>query len=153
MPEKGGYEGGFVRAGGRRRRREGHDLEVRADINVTSLVDVAFTLLVIFLITAPIMQGGIEVDVPQGDVNPLSSVESSLIVTVDASGQIFLDETLVDRDAFAAAFSQLVGATMPEMVYIKGDSSATLGPWFDVMSIVAASEVRFAIVAEQRRVR
>ena len=139
-----------MRAGRRRRRREGHDLEVRADINVTSLVDVAFTLLVIFLITAPIMQGGIEVDVPRGDVNPLSTVESSLIVTVDSSGQIFLDETPVERAAFAAAFSQLVGATQPEMVYIKGDSLGTLGPWFDVMSIVAASEVKWAIVAEQR---
>ena len=73
-----------MRAGGRRRRREGHDLEIRADVNVTSLVDVAFTLLVIFLITAPIMQGGIEADVPQGEVNPLSTVESSLIVTVDS---------------------------------------------------------------------
>ncbi len=142
-----------MRAGGRRRRREGHDLEVRADINVTSLVDVAFTLLVIFLITAPIMQGGIEVDVPRGDVNPLSTVESSLIVTLDRSGQIFLDETPVDREAFAAAFSQLVGATQPDMVYIKGDSTVTLGPWLDIMSTVAASEVKFAIVAEQRRVR
>ncbi len=142
-----------MRAGGRRRRREGHDLEVRADINVTSLVDVAFTLLVIFLITAPIMQGGIEVDVPRGDVNPLSTVESSLIVTLDRSGQIFLGETPVDREAFAAAFSQLVGATQPDMVYIKGDSTVTLGPWLDIMSTVAASEVKFAIVAEQRRVR
>lgn len=142
-----------MRAGRRRGRRVGHDLEVRADINVTSLVDVAFTLLVIFLITAPIMQGGIEVDVPQGDVNPLSSVESSLIVTVDRSGQIFLDETPVERETFAAAFGQLVGAAQPDMVYIKGDSLGVLGPWFDVLSIVAASEVRFAIVAEQRRVR
>ena len=116
-------------------------------------MDVAFTLLVIFLITAPIMQGGIEVDVPRGDVNPLSSVESPLIVTVDRSGQIFLNETPVERGAFAAAFSQLVGAGQPEMVYIKGDSMATLGPWFDVMSTVAASEVRWAIVAEQRPVR
>ena len=142
-----------MRAGRRRGRRVGHDLEVRADINVTSLVDVAFTLLVIFLITAPIMQGGIEVDVPQGDVNPLSSVESSLIVTVDRSGQIFLDETPVERETFAAAFGQLVGAARPDMVYIKGDSLGVLGPWFDVLSIVAASEVKFASVAEQRRVR
>jgi biopolymer transport protein TolR len=128
----------------------GHDLEVRADINVTSLVDVAFTLLVIFLITAPIMQGGIEVDVPQGDVNPLSVVESSLIVTLDRSGQIYMGETPVDRDGFAAAFSQLVGATQPDMVYIKGDSLGTLAPWFDIMSIIAGSQVKWAIVAEQR---
>ena len=139
-----------MRAGGRRRRREGRDLEVRADINVTSLVDVAFTLLVIFLITAPIMQGGIEVDVPQGEVNPLTAVESNLIVTVDRSGQIYLSETPVDREGFAAAYNQLVSATQPEKVYIKGDSMATLGPWLDVVSTIANSGVSWAVVAEQR---
>ena len=50
----------------RRRGRNPH--QVRAEINVTSLVDVAFTLLVIFIITAPVLQGGIEVNLPRGDV-------------------------------------------------------------------------------------
>ena len=137
----------------RRRRRhstESHDLEVRADINVTSLVDVAFTLLVIFIITAPILQGGIEVDVPQGEVSPLSTVERSLIVTVDRSGQIYLGGTAVERAGFAAAFNQLVGATQPEKVYIKGDSMATWGAGVDIMSIIAQSGVRWAVIAEQR---
>ena len=55
----------------RRRQRgatTGDELSVKAEINVTSLVDVAFTLLVIFIITAPILQGGVEVAVPRADV-------------------------------------------------------------------------------------
>lgn len=137
----------------RRRRRhqsDSHDLEVRADINVTSLVDVAFTLLVIFIITAPILQGGIEVDVPQGEVSPLNTVEKSLIVTVDRSGQVFLADTQIDREGFAVAFNQLVGSAQPDKVYIKGDSLGTLGPWFDIMSTIASSGVSWAVVAEQR---
>ena len=61
--------GGASRRNGRAR----NDLPINAEINVTSLVDVAFTLLVIFIITAPILQGGIEVAIPRADVQPLSS--------------------------------------------------------------------------------
>ena len=60
-----------MRAGARRTRRQ--DLPIKAEINVTSLVDVAFTLLVIFIITAPMLQGGVEIQVPEADVVPLTS--------------------------------------------------------------------------------
>ena len=56
-----------------RRSRNRGDLPLNAEINVTSLVDVAFTLLIIFIITAPILQGGIDVAVPQADVQPLTA--------------------------------------------------------------------------------
>ena len=48
-------------------------LPLKADINVTSLVDVAFVLLIIFMITAPIMQGGVDVDLPKADARPVTS--------------------------------------------------------------------------------
>ncbi|MGM0670389.1 MAG: ExbD/TolR family protein, partial [Gemmatimonadota bacterium] len=54
-----------------RKRREDH--VVKADINITSLVDVAFTLLVIFIIIAPALQGGVEVEVPEAEVRPLTA--------------------------------------------------------------------------------
>lgn len=59
-----------------RRRRVDH-LGVNAEINVTSLVDVAFTLLVIFIITAPIMQGGVEVQVPRAQAESITSRRAS----------------------------------------------------------------------------
>ena len=62
---------GRQRGGGVRKSRV--DLPLNAEINVTSLVDVAFTLLIIFIITAPILQGGIEVAVPRADVQALSA--------------------------------------------------------------------------------
>jgi biopolymer transport protein TolR len=129
------------------------DLEVRADINVTSLVDVAFVLLIIFVITAPILQGGIEVEVPQGDVNPLSVQENTLIVSVDRDGLVYLGETPVERELFASSFDQLIAGTRPDRVVIKSDSLSTWGSTFDVISIVASSGVTWAVVGEQRRRR
>jgi len=69
--------GGF----GRRRR-----LLPTADINVTSLVDVAFVLLIIFMITAPMMQGGVAVELPKAEGRPLAPKEG-VIITVDRSGR------------------------------------------------------------------
>ena len=71
---------GRQREGGVRKSRV--DLPLNAEINVTSLVDVAFTLLIIFIITAPILQGGIEVAVPRADVQALSAQEQPIFVTV-----------------------------------------------------------------------
>ena len=74
------------------RRGAGHlrNLEMRAEINVTSLVDVAFTLLVIFIITAPILQGGVEVAVPRADVQPLTAQDEPFFVSVTPDGRVFV---------------------------------------------------------------
>ena len=66
-------------------------LPLTADINVTSLVDVAFTLLVIFIITAPIMQGGVEVQLPKGDV-PAITQSDGIVVSVTREGKIYIGE-------------------------------------------------------------
>jgi biopolymer transport protein TolR len=133
------------------RRQSDHSLEVRAEINVTSLVDVAFTLLIIFIITAPILQGGIEVAVPQGRVQALQADEHTLIVSVNRDGSIFLGESeVVDRETFASAFGQLMASTQPERVWIKSDSTTTWAATFDVISTVAATGVNYAIVGEER---
>jgi biopolymer transport protein TolR len=133
------------------KRRADHSLEVRAEINVTSLVDVAFTLLLIFIITAPILQGGIEVAVPQGQVEALQLDESTMIISVNRDGSIFLGESeVVDRATFASAFEQLMTSTQPERVWIKSDSATTWAATFDVISTVAATGVTYAIVGEER---
>ena len=65
-----------------------------ADINVTSLVDVAFVLLIIFMITAPMMQGGVPVELPKAEGRPLAPREG-IIVTVDRRGQIRITEDFI----------------------------------------------------------
>src|SRR5438445_291548 len=91
---------GLLSGGGLR----GHgELPLNADINVTSLVDVAFVLLIIFMITAPIMQGGVDVRLPRAEARPLEP-KTGLVVTVDQSGRIFLDQAPLSYEDFRATF-------------------------------------------------
>jgi biopolymer transport protein TolR len=134
---------------GGRRRISRQDLPIRADINVTSLVDVAFTLLVIFIITAPMLQGGVEVDVPEADVAPLTHQDEPFYVTVDREGRVFIGETEVTADEFVTSFPQLLRAAQAEMVYIQADSLAHYGRVLDVIATVSHVEgIKYGLVAE-----
>jgi len=127
-------------------------LPVRAEINVTSLVDVAFTLLIIFMITAPILQGGVEITIPKAPSAPLQ-VSEGVVVTVDRDGQIFIDDTQVSREEFAAAIGPVVERSEGETVYVKGDADVSYGVvlWvigtlkeveLDAVSLIAEPEPR-----------
>lgn len=133
---------------GRRRGSSRGDLPLSADINVTSLVDVAFTLLVIFIITAPALQGGIEVEVPEADVDPIRTTENSLIVTVRADGQVFMEETALGVEEFRRTFPQLMEAAPREMVYLRGDRAAPWEVMLQVISVVNATGVNHGLVGE-----
>ncbi len=132
-----------------RRGRRGRDGLESVRIDVTSLVDVAFTLLVIFIITAPIMQGGVEVDVPRADVGAIRAADDPFYVTVHRDGSISVADTPIDADKFADAFPQLLRAARPDVVYVRGDSLAYWGPVLRVIASVAQTEgITFALVAE-----
>lgn len=134
--------------GTRRRRGSRSDLPVSVEINVTSLVDLAFTLLVIFMITAPMMQGGIEVDVPRADVRPLTSQEQPFFISVRRDGTIIMEETDVTIEELEAGLPQLLAAGTVERVFIRGDSLADFGPVLRVIATAVNSGVNFSLVAE-----
>lgn len=131
------------------RRRGSHgDLPLEASINVTSLVDVAFTLLVIFIITAPILQGGVEVAVPRADVQPLTAQDDPFFVSVTPTGRVYVEETEMSVEDFQSGISGLLAAGGIEMVYIRGDSTANYGPMLKVIASIAQSGVKFGLVGE-----
>lgn len=120
-----------------------------AEINVTSLVDVAFTLLVIFIITMPILQGGVEVAVPRADVQAITSDDRPFFVTVERDGTIYVAETEVSRDDFVSVFPQLLRAGETEIVYVRADSLAAYADVLTVIATVAQAEgIRMGLVAE-----
>ncbi|MDA0328540.1 MAG: biopolymer transporter ExbD [Gemmatimonadetes bacterium] len=135
---------GSTRRGGRSRA----DLPLNAEINVTSLVDVAFTLLVIFIITAPILQGGIEVSIPRADVRPLTSQERPFFVTIERSGQIFMEETAVTLAELESGLPQLLAGGSVERIFIRADSMAPYGPVLKTMAIAVNSGINWSVVAE-----
>lgn len=122
---------------------------MKADINVTSLVDVAFTLLVIFIITMPILQGGVEVALPRADVQAITSADRPFFVTIERDGTIYMAETQVSREDFVSSFSQLLRAGDTEIVYVRGDSLAVYADVLAVIATVAQTEgVRLGLIAE-----
>lgn len=122
-----------------RRRRGRSDLVETAEINVTSLIDVAFTLLVIFIITAPALQGGIELSLPETDIQPITAQDEAFIISVAADGSIWIgDDTEVSRDEFRSALPRLMDLADANDVYIKADEEARHGDVAWVTGIAAA---------------
>ena len=120
-----------------------------AEINVTSLVDVAFTLLVIFMITAPMLQGGVEVQVPEAEVSPLTSQDQPIIISIDEQGRVFLGRTEIAQDEVAHSLPLLLRATNQEMVYIQGDHRAQYGPVMNIIATVyRVPGIRIGFVAQ-----
>ncbi len=127
------------------------DLPVNAEINVTSLVDVAFTLLVIFIITAPILQGGIEVSIPRADVQPITSQDSPFFITVMRDGRVFMEETEVTLEELETTLPQLMEVGEVDRIYIRADSLAPYGPVLRAMATAVNSGVNWSVVAEPYR--
>ena len=103
-----------------RRRRAGR-LHLNAEINVVSLIDVMMLLLVIFMITAPLMQGGVDVKLPVADARPLEN-KSGMVITIDRVGTIFVDRNKVTYGEFAASFKALVGSKAGQGVTVQADA-------------------------------
>ena len=107
---------------------------------MTSLVDVAFTLLVIFIITAPVLQGGVDVNLPEGQVGSIELTEQHLIVTVREDNSVFLGDTQVDAASVGGVLGQMLRANPQDAVFVRADSLARYGSVFTIVSTVAAQE-------------
>ena len=117
------------------------EMAFNAEVNVTSLVDVMLVLLIVFMITAPMMQGGVDVELPRAEVRPLSPKEG-MVVTVDRGGRILVDQTPVSYDDFRLTFRSLVTTRKPEGVYLQADARVPYGEVVRVLAIIRTSGVQ-----------
>ena len=120
-----GRSGGF----GRRRTRP------MSDINVTPLVDVMLVLLVIFMITAPLLTAGVQVDLPKSRAAAVQGQDEPISVTVDRRGRIFIQETEVTLDALEPRLSAITQNNRDVRVFVRGDQGI---PYGQVMSVIGA---------------
>ena len=134
---------------GRASRNDGHGgLLVPADTNVTSLVDVTITLLGMFMITAPILQGGVEVTIPKAPAAPLQ-VSEGIVISIDQEGTIYVEDDAVTREEFEATIGVLVDRSEAETVYVKGDRDVPYGAVLWVIGTLKESEIEaVSLVAE-----
>ena len=121
---------------------------LNADINVTSLVDVAFILLIIFMIAAPMMQGGVEVRLPRAEARPLEA-QRAMMVTVDRRGRVFIDDASFSFNDFRATFRAVVSRRRPSGIYLRADRGAPYGDVVRVLAVIRNAGVEnVGLVAE-----
>jgi biopolymer transport protein ExbD/biopolymer transport protein TolR len=111
-----------------------------ADINITPLVDVVLVLLIIFMITAPVLQSGIDVSVPHTrSVNQLT--EERIVVTIDKNQNVFLQAGGADRpinltDLTSSLRSTGLGDPAKRIIYLRADEKVPFGAFASVMDAV-----------------
>jgi biopolymer transport protein TolR len=135
---------------GRRRRSE--RMGLNAEINVVSLIDVMMLLMIIFMITAPIMQGGVDVSLPKAEAKPLEP-KSGLVVTVNRDGEIFVDQDRLTFEEFRASFRALSERRGQDGVYLRADQGVPYGTIVQILAIMRASGANnVGLVAEPEEV-
>src|SRR5262250_2811039 len=120
-----------------------------SQINVTPLVDVMLVLLIIFMVTAPILQQGVSVDLPKVAAGPLAGHEDQLVVNVARSGEVFLNDTPMPPDQLTAKLRAIAAARPDRQIYVRADQAVPYGQVMRVMGAVHdAGLVHVGLVTE-----
>ncbi|WKW12520.1 biopolymer transporter ExbD [Pseudogemmatithrix spongiicola] len=131
-----------------RRRGRGERTPLQAEINVVSLIDVMMLLMIIFMITAPMMQGGVDVELPRAAARPLNS-DRALVVSVTRDGRIFADDVQLSLSEFRGTFRTLAEQSGRSGVYLRADQGVPYGRVVEVLAIMRGAGVgNIGLVAE-----
>jgi biopolymer transport protein ExbD len=110
---------------------------VRSDINVTPLVDVVLVLLIIFMVVTPMLQSGVDVNLPETNKpEKIQEGENQLTVAIKADGQIFIGQNWTPKENFLAAMKEIFDLTPEKEVRIKADRYLKYGEVREVMKLV-----------------
>ena len=123
---------------GRRGSRRAH--KVMSDINVTPLVDVMLVLLIVFMVTAPLLTAGININLPKAQAKALHQQDNApLEITLDAKGNIFLGQTSVTTDRLKGMLTAIAQENPDKRIYIRADHRLSYGQVMGVMGLASAS--------------
>jgi len=137
---------------GRRRR---HRFDLNADVNVVSLIDVMLLLLVIFMITAPMMQGGLDITLPTAQAKPLES-KTGLSISVNRNGEVFVGDATKGMSVgnFRVLFTSMSKNETANGVYLRADKDVPYGVIVQVFQIIQAAGVSdIGLVTETEGIR
>ncbi len=121
-----------------------------SEINVTPFVDVMLVLLIVFMVTAPLLTVGVPVDLPKTNAKAISEPDEPLVVTVNAEGQIFLQDSRVELGNLAPRLKAITDNKPDTRIYVRGDRTIEYGRIMEVMGTVSvAGFTRVALIAER----
>lgn len=139
-------EAGAEPAMGRERRRQ--PLPRLSEIQMTSLMDLSFLLLIVFIITYPALEQGINIKLPRGEAESIANLKSQS-VTIDASGAIFYNNRPTSLAELEEELTKLIATDAEAPVLIRGDERLDYGQIIKVLRVMHRSRVtRMALVTE-----
>ncbi|MCZ6846713.1 MAG: protein TolR [Alphaproteobacteria bacterium] len=119
------------------------------DINVAPFVDVMLVLVIIFMVAAPLVNIGVPVDLPKATLKPLNENQDPLVITVDADGNIFIQEAEITEEALAPRLRAVSQANPDLRIFVRGDRTISYGRIIQVMGLVSqAGFSKVALIAE-----
>ncbi len=134
-------DGGYTRSSGR--------FSPMSQINVTPFVDVMLVLLIVFMITAPLLTVGVPVDLPQGRAAPITDEVEPVTLTVDAAGELYLQETKITLDELVPRLLAISESRRDSRIYVRGDKAVAYGRVMSVMSVInAAGFTKVALITQ-----
>jgi biopolymer transport protein TolR len=125
-----------------------------AEINVTPMVDVMLVLLIIFMVTAPLLATGVQVDLPDSKAAALEQNNEPVSISIDASGAIFVDDVAVAADGLGARLQQIAAASREAggpRIFLRADQGLDYGQVMIVMGEINRAGLRkVALVSTAR---
>ncbi|MDJ0763072.1 MAG: protein TolR [Myxococcota bacterium] len=113
----------------------GHNTAM-SEINITPFVDVMLVLLIIFMVTAPMLSKGVEIDLPKAKAQPMEVDESKLLMVIDAERRVYLGETEIPHARLEEALVNNVRLQREGELYLKADRNIPYGFVVQVMAII-----------------
>jgi biopolymer transport protein TolR len=128
---------------------QGDDRRVMAEINVTPLVDVMLVLLVIFMVTAPMMQQGVQVNLPKADTKAMTTQDETVVVTVNKSGKVFINKDEIPASDLRNRLTAMFAAREKKEVFLKADGGVPYGEVVRTMADIKGAGIeRLGMVTE-----
>jgi len=112
-----------------------------SDINVTPMVDVMLVLLIIFMVTAPLLQEGIKVNLPQADGKKIETDEEDVRLTIDQSGKIFIGKTEVPLTKLRSHLTEIYKTKTEKRIFVEADVKVDYGRVVEAITEAKAAGV------------
>ncbi len=123
-----------------------------AEINVTPMVDVMLVLLIIFMVTAPMMTQGLEVDLPETTAKSLRQKEEPIVITLNKEGKIMLGKIEVGQALLRQQLEKQFGKNKDQPIFLKADKQVAYGIVVNIMAeIKAAGFDRLGMITEPKK--
>jgi biopolymer transport protein TolR len=129
----------FAAPGGSRRRRGRRSRGALSEINVTPLVDVMLVLLIIFMVSAPLLTSGVEVELPKTEAGAMEDQNEPLTVSIRADGSLFIQEDATPFSSLAPRLRAMAGDDAQRPIYVRADGRASYAIVAQVMAALSTS--------------